>query len=189
MQGALILAILDVVCFIVQYESCSFDVSFSWKLYKIIFIIVINSSAEVGGQIMLKKDFRGCIQPVKGLLPSPTFQEVEGRRDVTEGSQDQILCHCWSPTQDVAAVPGHSLELGLKDGACQGAAQSTMKGAFNAMQVISEHRGKICFCHCCRYWHSSSLVLVIIQKVVVPTWNNKAWEPLPLKTAADKGRS
>lgn len=48
MQGALILAILDVVCFILQYESRSFDVFFSWKLYKIIYIIVINSSAEVG---------------------------------------------------------------------------------------------------------------------------------------------
>lgn len=79
---------------------------------------------------MLEKDFRGCLRPVKGLPPSPTFQVVEGRRDVTEGSQDQILCLFWSPT--LAAVPGHSVELGLKEGACRGAAQSTIKGAFNA---------------------------------------------------------
>lgn len=138
---------------------------------------------------MLKKDFRGCIQPVKGLPPAPLFQVAEGRRDFTEGSQDQMLCHFWCPAQYVAAVPGHSLELGLREGVCQGAAQSTMKGGFNAMQVISEHGAKTCFCHCCKCWHSSSLVLVIIQMVVVPPQNNKAWEPLSLKKTTDKGRS
>lgn len=67
---------------------------------------------------MHKKDFSGRIQTVKGLPPSTFFQVAEGGRDITGGSQGQILCHFWSPTQYVGPVPGCSLEPGLKEGAC-----------------------------------------------------------------------
>lgn len=66
---------------------------------------------------MSKKDFGGRIQTVKGLSPSSLCQVAENRIDVTEGSQGQILCHFWSPTQYVGGVPGCSLEPGLKEGA------------------------------------------------------------------------
>lgn len=67
---------------------------------------------------MSKKDFGGRIQTVKGWLSSALRQLAENGRDVTEGSQGQILCHFSSPIQYVGGVPGCSLEPGLKEGAC-----------------------------------------------------------------------
>lgn len=115
---------------------------------------------------------------MEGLPPSTLFQVAEGGRDVTQGNQGQILGHFWSPTQYVCAVPGCSLEAGLREGARQWAALDATQ-RIQCMQAISEHGGRSCPCHCCKCWHSHRCTGHCTGGAT--SQNNKAWEPLPLK--------
>lgn len=64
---------------------------------------VINSCAEMG-RVNYVQGPQGANEKMKRLAPSALFQVAESGKDVTEGSQAQILCHLWSTTQYVGAL-------------------------------------------------------------------------------------
>lgn len=68
------------VCFILQHESCSFDVFFSVKLYRTTYRNVINSSAEAGRANHAQEGVSGVVfEQLKGChLPLHVKQQRAG---------------------------------------------------------------------------------------------------------------